>query len=183
MLVVPDMVHAPSGLHLNDGYIASRLDITNDLEVRNYLGTNLVAARLHHPFFQPPVRASFVAFGIRLHWRITSREPQHVPVVVHPQENASTLKVGKCDQLLRQLARVDRPIGLALDAGVLIVRDQLEKLCLCHRFTSKTVLATPTFECVLSPFEQLFHQFSNGSSVDCTHMFRRDLRAPRIRLA
>ena len=183
MLIVPDMVHIPTALHLDDSYIASRLDISNDLEVRDDLGTNLVAARLHHPFLQPLIRAPLAVSGIRLDRRITPLEPEHVPVVVHPQEDTSTLKIGKCDQLLRQLAQVGCRIVLALDAGVLDVRDQFAKLCLRHYSTSEAVLAAPAFECVFAPLEQLFHQLSNGSSVDSTHVLRRDLRAARIRLA
>ena len=132
MLVVPDMMHIPTALHLNDGYITSRFDISNNLEVRDDLGTNLVAARLHYPFFQPLIRASLAASGIRLVRRIKPLEPQHIPAVIHPQEDTSTLKVGKCDHLLRQLAQVGCRIVLALDAGVFDVRDQLEELCLCH---------------------------------------------------
>ncbi len=177
------MMHIPTAFHLNDSYVAPRLDISNDLEVRDNFGTDLVAACLHHPLFEPLIGASLTVFSIRPGWWIKSLEPQHIPVVVYPQKDTSSLKVGKCDQLLRQLAQIGRRIVLALDAGVFHVRDQLTKFCLCHRTTSKAVFATPPFECVLTPFEQLFHEFPNGSSIDGSHVFRGDLRATRIRLA
>lgn len=111
------MVHVPAPADANCRYVTARRNVPQNPKVGNDLRAYLVATRLHHPFFKPPIGARRHCAVFLLRRWVLPGESENPPVVVHAEQEMPALQVGQRDQLLGQRAIVN-DVALELDAGV-----------------------------------------------------------------
>ena len=162
------MVNIPSACDLYHGYVTVRQDITEDLEVRDDLGVNFVAADLHHPLIEPLVRAWPGVMHLRLGWGIALCQPAYAPVVVHTEQDSSTPTVGERDQLLREFVTGNH-VTLEFDAGIFSVCAQVAQFSLGHRSVSEVMLTAILFVCLPGEHSEDARLPVHGGEVRIVH--------------